>query len=782
MTDMEEHPTPAVHLTEGGDSDDDEAFGEFGGFGDEESGDVDAVTSASEQEQQPSPILVGPTTEPGTTMVPPLSTEDGDEDNDRILSDLPALIQGGDSEGSAFGVGLGDVAGTQRQQPEPAFLHPTSAGDGNIAIAEAASPSIIPEDDEEEMGSASFGERGMGMGGGAEATAATSEMPPSVDGLRGYAFGGVDDADPVKGKAGKKAVDVPHEDAGNHASEVYGSAELHDMNGIESVGTDVSYGIEISLDAIDCAPASMLPGEESINANPDINEPRSSCDDEDGLGSLSGGCEDFADADPAPEPSEIVPPSNSKVQQLQELEGDGDDEDLFGGFGELAIVAPAADIRGSACEPLPAIEAPEEEENKTDENGDEDESDESGGQTAELSKVDERHGKHNEDGATFGGFGACDETTTVDDNADVIVEGGMKADDEAVVDVDEVKDVDVLPSVEPPNQSIDGDDDDNDNDDDDSDDGDFGDFGAFNEIPAASGTSKGEDQDANFTKDLDEIDQEEDFGGFGAFNETPTSPPEKLHASASMLDAEKTKQPRQEEGEDNVDENDFGDFGDFDTASSLPIQEQPNSATPSIDPLVEKARAVFKGVFGMFAQDKPAFKGDDGGTHVPPTTLESILDSILSKANETVSTPAVAKKMLASILSDTKGTGRPPALILNSDQPRQYAHYSMPSGGKLLSEGNSSREKSAQKGNDYVPEVLSINLPTNGEASPIERSKPKVDPNISQSISPPMEALQEDTSAVRAGKGADDATIRQTLAQIPDLSFMLKSELSLPDK
>ena len=135
MTDMEEHPTPAVHLTEGGDSDDDEAFGEFGGFGDEESGDVDAVTSASEQEQQPSPILVGPTTEPGTTMVPPLSTEDGDEDNDRILPDLPALIQGGDSEGSAFGVGLGDVAGTQRQQPEPAFLHPTSAGDGNIAIA-----------------------------------------------------------------------------------------------------------------------------------------------------------------------------------------------------------------------------------------------------------------------------------------------------------------------------------------------------------------------------------------------------------------------------------------------------------------------------------------------------------------------------------------------------------------------------------------------------------------------------------------------------------------------
>jgi len=349
-------------------------------------------------------------------------------------------------------------------------------------------------------------------------------------------------------------------------------------------------------------------------------------------------------------------------------------------------------------------------------------------------------------------------------------------------------------------------------------------FGGFD----AAASTEQKEQVAPTEPENKEEDDDDSFGDFGEFDEVVGSAPE-ASASPTIAAADVAEK-------NTSDDDEFGDFGDFNAFEEAPSPTPPagdlvqpgatndqgfaasfgdksartpapaSASNPRSDPVIEKASSVFKGIFGRYARDTVNGKNDDDAG-LPSVPVKSILDSVLAYKSKSVEAPAVftSQKKLNSILSETESECAPPSLILNYEMPKPYAHYSLESGEGLKTDRGLSLEASSHENSSdvFVPEVLSIDLPKESEHSPSQRTTnnsreagTSVDfPMTATRVDIPDKKEKADSTRYNSGFanfGNTEETMASTpeapnavdkfLAKIPDLSFMLKSELTLPPK
>ena len=327
------------------------------------------------------------------------------------------------------------------------------------------------------------------------------------------------------------------------------------------------------------------------------------------------------------------------------------------------------------------------------------------------------------------------------------------------------------------------------------DDDNFGDFGEFNEVvgsaPEAPDSSTITAADVAKKETLDDDDDDDEFGDFGDFNAFEEAAP------SPTAPAEELVQPGATNNQGFA-----ASFGDKSARTPAPV----SASTPQSDPVIEKASHVFKGIFGRYACDAANGQNDDD-TALPSVPVKSILDAVLAYTSDSVAPPAAltSQEKLNTILSETESECGPPSLILNYEMPKPYAHYSLESGEGLKTDRGLSLEASSHdNGSDvFVPEVLSIDLPKESEHSPSPRTTNN-SREASISVDFPMSATRVDipdkkekaddtqydggfanfgnTAETMASATEAPNAVDKFLAKIPDLSFMLKSELTLPTK
>lgn len=132
-------------------------------------------------------------------------------------------------------------------------------------------------------------------------------------------------------------------------------------------------------------------------------------------------------------------------------------------------------------------------------------------------------------------------------------------------------------------------------------------------------------------------------------------------------------------------------------------------------------------------------------------------------------------------------------VIISQDGRGPYSHFISPIGGSVAPIDKIGTDRVKKRGSvvgSYVPEVLSIQLPTGNEsavemASPTP-GRPKVNGSILSSKTGTGESneFKEVTPAKTSSsteQGLSEAA-KELLRKIPDLSFMLNTTLSLPKK
>jgi hypothetical protein len=330
-------------------------------------------------------------------------------------------------------------------------------------------------------------------------------------------------------------------------------------------------------------------------------------------------------------------------------------------------------------------------------------------------------------------------------------------------------------------------------------DDDFGDFG---------GSEVAHEVDESVPASQDDAGEFDDFGDFGGAAEAPVDANERATLSQDQDD-------------------DFGDFGD--EAETVTAE----------DVLLSRLRSDLPTLFAQYSHDKATLE-DDSGSGQPKSevvTVESILvrnietvrmrnlrqfryltagvpslqSTATERRNESDSNTSESTD-LSKVLRDTSmlKQGAPRSIIVNGGDGA-YAHFAFPIGGLSRSSASFSRTK-AKTGISrlHLPDVLPIRLQVAAE-TPVDMASPEssprhviaaattsalvatvvglppaatvvkvppAKPKDTEKETRPSPPIQADSSK-KAGQGPSEH-VRQFLRQIPDFSFMLSSNLSIP--
>ncbi|KAL9180224.1 hypothetical protein ACHAXT_008194 [Thalassiosira profunda] len=328
--------------------------------------------------------------------------------------------------------------------------------------------------------------------------------------------------------------------------------------------------------------------------------------------------------------------------------------------------------------------------------------------------------------------------------------------------------------------------------------GDFGDFNAFEEAPEgvspesapAEGDAAPSETPAAVASPAD--DEFGDFGDFDAFEEAPETVEKEAPAN---VEAPTTQTEQANDAED-----EFGDFGDFnefeETPEEAPTTEsapkevvQSPAPAPTQVVLNESVRSMFDDVF---ASDTPTADSyaDEICSELPfDVPMSEILSEQASHKEEDAADSHRSEKELAKMKQYFEDLPRsPPVTILSDEKWYPYSQY------EFRNNGSPYAESAERATTPSVPEVLSIDLPTGFEASNLSPSSESKQSNNAAAASsyratPTVVDFPSTPKSERKVANTDDPDFsqlteagRRFMEQLPDLSYMLKSTLSLPDK
>jgi len=353
----------------------------------------------------------------------------------------------------------------------------------------------------------------------------------------------------------------------------------------------------------------------------------------------------------------------------------------------------------------------------------------------------------------------------------------------------------------------------------DEDDG-FGDFGdanfdeaPTNTLPESTPTIE-ENIDQPPTEAAQVDDEFGDFGDFNAFEEAPTT--------ESSTNVEVSEQPSSDKGEvtkvepQEDDDDDWGEFDAFEEEApateetppqevEAPAESTKTSATPvestaapeAVSVLNESVRSMFQNVFVVSETASPQNKGtcSDLPFSVPmskilpeeiPVTKE---DDIASRVHPSDQELAKMKEYFANQPRSA------PLAILSDDKWYPYSQY------EFNKDGSPYADSVERVTTPVVPEVMDINLPTGFDISESTKQKAAPPPPDSSgfrstptvvdfpSTPPPDTKKSINIREEKANEEDDDIDLsklsakgRQFMEQLPDLSYMLKSTLCLPER
>jgi len=353
----------------------------------------------------------------------------------------------------------------------------------------------------------------------------------------------------------------------------------------------------------------------------------------------------------------------------------------------------------------------------------------------------------------------------------------------------------------------------------DEDDG-FGDFGDanFDEAPDTllqESTPTTENSDQPPTEVAEDEDEFGDFGDFNAFEEPPPT-------TESNTLAEVSEQPSSDKGQvtkvepQEDDDDDWGEFDAFEEEApateetppqevEAPAESTKTSATPfestaapeAVSVLNESARSMFQNVFVVSDTDSPENKGtcSDLPFSVP---MSKILPEETPDTKEVNDASRVhpSDQELAKMKDYFANQPRPaPLAILSDDKWYPYSQY------EFNKDGSPYADSVERVTAPVVPEVMDIDLPTGFDISESTKQKATPPPPDSSgfrstptvvdfpSTPPPGKKKSVDIQQESAEEENDvdidlsklSAKGRQFMEQLPDLSYMLKSTLCLPE-
>ncbi|KAL3764703.1 hypothetical protein ACHAWU_001533 [Discostella pseudostelligera] len=348
--------------------------------------------------------------------------------------------------------------------------------------------------------------------------------------------------------------------------------------------------------------------------------------------------------------------------------------------------------------------------------------------------------------------------------------------------------------------------------------GDFGDFefrdaSAFEQSLEAAAISP---SDARNDEDNAEDDEFGDFGDFDAFEEAPvesqseTKPPDNeasgSHPSVNVSSAENENDAEYEFGGFG----DFGDFEEFDSApdSTLPagINATPGSgsmAAPSVERqtlsvMNESVRRMFQDVFANNDPDDPSLEEGGTCTQLPfDIPMHTILSALAPPREIDAAHTHKSELELAALKKFYENLPiSPPSTVLSKEKWYPYSQY------EFNRDGSPYAPPVELVPSSTVPEVLSIELPTGFEArtnlssSSTSRPSPSLPGSSNRSTPTVVDFPSTPTARMNHGTGYDSRHDNEEssepdlsqlseqgkrfMAEIPDLSYMLKSTLSLP--
>ncbi|KAL7544356.1 hypothetical protein ACHAWF_007742, partial [Thalassiosira exigua] len=373
--------------------------------------------------------------------------------------------------------------------------------------------------------------------------------------------------------------------------------------------------------------------------------------------------------------------------------------------------------------------------------------------------------------------------------------------------------------------------------------GDFGDFDAFEAAPGALASDDDTKEDVRYappgegggaepSRPSDEADDDEfgDFGDFDAFEEAPAPPPDAAPESSGGRPVPPAAEGSVADPDGPPAEDDFGDFGGFDEGTSeegrdgdrsrsgrgasAPAESAPG-LSPSLSMLNPSVRVVFEEVF---ASNGPLPPDAESGTRSEfpfDFPMRNILPEQPPREAKHATESHRSERQLADLRKRFQSLARSqPLTILSDEKWYPYSHYEFGRDGSSRGADDAAERGVPSSGaHSSVPEVLSIDLPTGFEASSLSPSSRRRKEATSDAAAPPARPADryaptvvdfpsspkshgrsaESSDAVakegrhksEESEGSDSSKLSEAgkrfLDQLPDLSYMLKSTLSLPN-
>ena len=350
----------------------------------------------------------------------------------------------------------------------------------------------------------------------------------------------------------------------------------------------------------------------------------------------------------------------------------------------------------------------------------------------------------------------------------------------------------------------------------DEDDG-FGDFGDanFDEAPTDTlqeSTPNIENSDQPPTEVAEAEDEFGDFGDFNAFEEPPPT-------TQSSTPVEVSEQPSSDKGEvtqvEPQEDDNWGEFDAFEEApgteeappreAGVPTESTKTSATPventtapeAVSVLNESVRSMFQNVFVVSDTASPQNKGTCSDSLPFSVPMSKILPEETPDTKEVndASYGHPSDQELAKMKEFFANQPRSvPLAILSDDKWYPYSQY------EFNKDGSSYSDSVERVTAPVVPEVMNINLPTGFDISESTKQKAAPPPPDSSGFrstptvvdfpsTPPAGTKKSiDIQQESAAEEEDDIDLsklsakgRQFMEQLPDLSYMLKSTLCLPE-